>query len=167
MVRPEGGERCCYQMNLAPIAAQMPECAIETCYNWQLDPTSTLLGRSIWRPLRAHPSGWLFPGLKPWAESSCPFGAQISGNVQTPEQRAKGVGHGRLYSDTSHTNNSASGWPVLKPSAYFTMPLRASCKAACGLARPSVAISKAAFIEPQNLLISGILGMTSPFWQFS
>jgi hypothetical protein len=142
--------------------------AIETSYNWPLESNFHIVRMfDLAPPSGRVPLGGRFPELKPWAESSCPFGAQISGNVQTPEQRAKGVGPGRLYSDISHTNNSASGWPELKPSAYFTMPFRASCKAACGLARPSVAISKAAFIEPQNLLISGILGMTSPFWQFS
>jgi hypothetical protein len=31
--------------------------------------TIVWLVRSIWRPFRAHRSGWLFPGLKPWAES--------------------------------------------------------------------------------------------------
>ena len=64
------------QINLAPMAAQKLECAIETCYN--LDPTFALLVRSICRPFRARRSGWRFPGLKPWAESSCPFGAEIS-----------------------------------------------------------------------------------------
>jgi hypothetical protein len=41
------------------------------------NPPSALLVRSIWRPFRAHCSGGRFPGLKPWAESSRPFGAKI------------------------------------------------------------------------------------------
>jgi hypothetical protein len=53
-------------------SAQGSECAIETCYNWtyfrvvstfDLPP---LQGESLWRR---------FPGFKPWAESSSPFGA--------------------------------------------------------------------------------------------
>jgi hypothetical protein len=61
-------------INFALIAAQKLECTIETCFI--LDPTFALLVRSICRPFRARRSGWQFPGLKPWAESSCPFGAK-------------------------------------------------------------------------------------------
>jgi hypothetical protein len=52
---PCRGERCCYQMNRAPIAAQKSECAIETCYPWTIGPYFRLvrLGRSIWRAFRA------------------------------------------------------------------------------------------------------------------
>jgi hypothetical protein len=64
------------QINLAPVAAQNFECAIETCDN--LEPTFGLLIHSICRPFRARRSGWRFPGLKPWAESSSPFGAKTS-----------------------------------------------------------------------------------------
>jgi hypothetical protein len=47
------------------------------------DSTSIWLGGSIWRPIQGA-ALWvvvpgLKPGLKPWAESSGPFGAQISG----------------------------------------------------------------------------------------
>ena len=35
-----------------------------------------LAGASFTRPFRARRSGWRFPGLKPWAESSSPFGAR-------------------------------------------------------------------------------------------
>jgi hypothetical protein len=62
------------QINLSPIVALKLERAIETCYN--IEPTFALLGRSICRPFRARPSGWRFPGLKPWAEYSSPFGAK-------------------------------------------------------------------------------------------
>src|ERR1700759_265088 len=64
------------QLKFAPIAAQKIEFAIETCYN--LEPTFALLVRSFCRPFRARRSWWRFPGLKPWAESSCPFGAKTS-----------------------------------------------------------------------------------------
>jgi hypothetical protein len=36
-----------------------------------------LLPRSISRPFRARRSGRLVPGLKPWAEPSSPFGAEL------------------------------------------------------------------------------------------
>jgi hypothetical protein len=42
---PRRGGRCCYQMNLAPIATQKSEYAIETCYHWTIGPTSALLVR--------------------------------------------------------------------------------------------------------------------------
>jgi len=45
---------------------------------YNLDPTLALLVRSICRPFRARRSEWRFPGLKPWAESSGPFGAETS-----------------------------------------------------------------------------------------
>jgi hypothetical protein len=64
------------QINFAPIAAQKLECAIETCYD--LEPTFALLVRSVCRPFRACRSWWRFPGLKPWAEASSPFGAKSS-----------------------------------------------------------------------------------------
>jgi hypothetical protein len=64
------------QINLAPVAAQKSEDAIETCGN--LEPTFELLIHSICRPFRARRSGWRIPGLKPWAESSSPFGAKTS-----------------------------------------------------------------------------------------
>jgi hypothetical protein len=62
------------QLNFAPIAAQKIESAIETCYN--LKPIFALLVRSICRPFRARRPWSRFPGLKPWAESSSPFGAK-------------------------------------------------------------------------------------------
>jgi hypothetical protein len=40
---------------------------------------SALLVDSMWRPFRARRAGVRFPGLKPWAESCCPFGAGPSG----------------------------------------------------------------------------------------
>jgi hypothetical protein len=46
-----GGERCGYQMNLAPIAAR--KLAMETVYHWAIGPAFALLGRSVWRPFRA------------------------------------------------------------------------------------------------------------------
>ena len=52
-------------MNFASIIAQNESSA------WLLD--------SIWRPFRAHRSGWPVPGLKPWAEFCSPFGAGLSG----------------------------------------------------------------------------------------
>ena len=60
------------QINFAPIATQILECTIGTCYN--LESTFALLVHSICRPFRARRSWWRFPGLKPWAESSNPFG---------------------------------------------------------------------------------------------
>jgi hypothetical protein len=64
------------QINLAPVTTKKLDCAIDAGYN--LEPTFALLVRSICRPFRARHSGWRFPGLKPWAESSCPFGAKTS-----------------------------------------------------------------------------------------
>ena len=58
-------------MKLAPVAAQKSECAIGACDNWTTEPTSALLGRSIWSPPSASGRvalGGRFPGLKPWAE---------------------------------------------------------------------------------------------------
>jgi hypothetical protein len=49
---------------------------METCYNWNIEPTSALLVHSIWRPFRARCRGGWFLGLKPQAESSSPFGAR-------------------------------------------------------------------------------------------
>jgi hypothetical protein len=57
-------------MNLAPIAAQKSEYAIET--------SALLVRRFDLAPLQGALWVVVFPGLKPWAESSCPFGAQIS-----------------------------------------------------------------------------------------
>ncbi len=46
------------------------------------NPTSALLGRSIWRPFRARRSlGERFPGLKPWAEFCSPSGAQTKASA--------------------------------------------------------------------------------------
>jgi hypothetical protein len=75
---PLRGERCGYQMNLAPIP-QKSECTIETwpLNPWILDPTFALLAT----PESAAPSASgrkfikLYPGLKPWADGYSPFGA--------------------------------------------------------------------------------------------
>jgi hypothetical protein len=64
------------QINLAPVAAQKLECAIEACDN--LEPIFVRLIHSTCRLFRARRSGWRFPGLKPWAEPSSPFRAKTS-----------------------------------------------------------------------------------------
>src|ERR1700736_5948931 len=69
-------------MKLAPVAAQKSECAIEACDNWTTEPTSALLGRSIWSPPSASGRlalGGRFPGLKPWAEFCSRCRAQNKG----------------------------------------------------------------------------------------
>jgi hypothetical protein len=60
----------------ASIAAPEIRVPIETCYNWTyLRVVSTF----DLPPFRANRSGRRFPGLKPWAESSSPFGARPFG----------------------------------------------------------------------------------------
>jgi hypothetical protein len=71
------GQRRGYQMKLAPIAAQESECAIGTCDNWTIGPRFRLVRTFD----RAPPSGRValggrFQGLKLWAKSSSPCGAQ-------------------------------------------------------------------------------------------
>jgi hypothetical protein len=62
---PCKGERCGYEMDLAPIAVQKLEWVMETCYNCAIGtPISTLLGRSIWRPFRARRVGWSVPRVE-------------------------------------------------------------------------------------------------------
>jgi hypothetical protein len=83
-----------------------------------IGPTFALLVRSICHPFRANRYGRLFPWLKPWAESSSPFGARPFG----PSIRAwllsaclpgqKPVAHSR------------------EGSAYGVEPLSASSKSA-------------------------------------
>jgi hypothetical protein len=46
------GERCGYQMKLAPIAAQSQSGQLERATIGPSDPASALLGRSIWRSLQ-------------------------------------------------------------------------------------------------------------------
>jgi hypothetical protein len=82
-------------MNLAPIAARKSEYATETRCNWTIGPTSGLLVRRFdLAPLQGA-SLWVvgFPGLKPWAESSSPFGAKIPdvNFCQCPNCRALGT----------------------------------------------------------------------------
>jgi len=76
-------------MNLASIAGQELERAIlRHATNWTLLPACSYVRSGA--PSGRFALGGLFPGLKPWAESSNPFGAKISRcellqNVQTPE----------------------------------------------------------------------------------
>jgi hypothetical protein len=69
------GERCGYQIKLAPIATEKSECAIGTCYNWTIGPRFRLVGTFDLAPPSGRVAlGGRFPGLKPWAESCSPFG---------------------------------------------------------------------------------------------
>jgi hypothetical protein len=74
-------------LNLAPVAAQKLECAIETCYN--VDPTFALLVRYVVSryvvstfdlpPLQGPPLWVAVPRVETLAESSSPFGHGPSG----------------------------------------------------------------------------------------
>ena len=112
------------QLNFAPIAAQKIELAIETCYS--VEPTFALLVRSICRPFRARRSWWRFPGLKPWVESSSPFGAktfrgdflQMSTLLTQAKPWAKlscpfGAGPPGLMNDA--TSRDHAQWPAIHP----------------------------------------------------
>jgi hypothetical protein len=68
-------------MNLAPMAAQKLEWVIEPVTIALLDPYSHLVRTFDLAPLQGVALVGRVPGLKPWAESSSPFGfgAQISG----------------------------------------------------------------------------------------
>jgi len=56
---------------------------------------------------------------------------------------------------------------VERIQGYLSMFFKASFRATSGVAAPFVAISKAAFIELQNLPICGMFGITTPFSAFS
>jgi len=60
------------------IAAQKSECAIDACDRWTIGQLLCLVRTFDLAPLQGAPLwGGRFPGLKSWAESSSPFGAQI------------------------------------------------------------------------------------------
>src|ERR1700722_16505308 len=64
---------------MKPGSIAAPKIRVTQLRRATIGPTFALLVRSICRPFRANLSGRRFPGLKPWAESSSPFGAQPFG----------------------------------------------------------------------------------------
>jgi hypothetical protein len=65
-----------YQMKFAPVAAQKSERAIGTCGSWTIGPRFRLVRTLDLAPSGSVPRVGRFPGLKPWADSCSPFGAQ-------------------------------------------------------------------------------------------